>query len=230
MISAQLPLGIGLRDDASFDNFFPGANAEAVSAVQCSARGEGEKIIYLWGGLGAGKTHLLQAACHRAGAHGQAAAYVPLAQAGEFSPSMLEGLERLALVCIDDIQAIAAQPAWETALFHFYNRLRDSGAHCVIAASAAPGSLGLSLPDLVSRLAWCLVLHLAPLDDEELLAALQLRARNRGLEMPEDVAQFLLRRHNRDMPVLFALLERLDHASLAARRRLTIPFVKGVVG
>lgn len=118
MKNAQLPLGIGLRDDASFDNFFPGANAEAVSAVQRSARsGEGEQIIYLWGGQGVGKTHLLQAACHQASAHGQAAAYVPLAQANEFSPLMLEGLERLALVCIDDIQAIAAQPAWETALF-----------------------------------------------------------------------------------------------------------------
>ncbi|MDX1252864.1 MAG: DnaA regulatory inactivator Hda [Gammaproteobacteria bacterium] len=230
-MSIQLPLGIGLRDDASFDNFISGANAEAVSAVQRNARsGGGEPIIYLWGGDGVGKTHLLQAACHQASAQGEAAAYIPLAQAGELSPAMLEGLEQLALVCIDDIQAIAAQPAWEAALFHLYNRLRDSGTRCIIAGNAAPAGLALRLPDLVSRLAWGLVLHLATLDDEGLLAALQLRARNRGLDMPEEVAQFLLRRHSRDMPLLFALLDRLDHASLTAQRRLTIPFVKGVVG
>lgn len=176
------------------------------------------------------KTHLLQAACHLAGAQGQTVAYVPLAQAGEFPPAMLEGLEQLALVCIDDIQSIAAQPAWETALFHLYNRLRDKGARCMIAGNAAPGNLALKLPDLASRLAWGLVLRLTALDDEGLLAALRLRARNRGLDMPEDVAQFLLRRHSRDMPALFALLERLDHASLAAQRRLTIPFVRSVAG
>ncbi len=228
-MTAQLPLGIGVRDDAAFANYFPGANSEAVSAVQRSACAEGEQMIYLWGAPGVGKTHLLQAACHQANARGEAVAYVPLAQADEFSPGLLEGFEQLALVCIDDIQAIAGQAAWETALFHLYNRMRDSGTHCMIAGSAAPSGVGVALPDLASRLAWGLVLHLDTLDDESVLAALQLRARQRGLELPDEVAQFLLRRERRDMPALFALLERLDHASLAAQRKLTIPFIKGII-
>lgn len=228
-VTAQLPLGIGLRDDASFANYFSGANREAVSAVRHSACSEGEQMIYLWGAPGVGKSHLLQAACHEANARGEAVAYVPLAQADEFSPRLLEGFEQLALVCIDDIQAIAGIAAWETALFHLYNRMRDSGSHCMIAGSAAPGGLGVMLPDLASRLAWGLVLHLDTLNDEGVLAALQLRAHQRGFELPADVAQFLLRRERRDMLALFALLERLDHASLAAQRKLTIPFIKGII-
>jgi DnaA family protein len=55
---------------------------------------------------------------------------------------------------------------------------------------------------------------------------LQLRARQRGFELPDDVAHYLLRRAPRDPASLFALLDRLDYASLAAQRKLTIPFVR----
>lgn len=234
LASAQLPLSIGLRDDCRFDNYFvsdhAGGNREAVAALQRHAAIGSDAITYLWGGAGTGKTHLLQAACHQAalidGGRGVAVAYLPLRQAGQFDPAILEGMEQLALICIDDIQAIAAHPLWEAALFHFYNRIRASGASCVIAGNSGPHGLGLHLPDLVSRLCWGQVLHLDALDDEAVIAALQLRAHHRGLDLPEEVARFLWRRHPRDMASLFALLERLDRDSLAAQRRLTIPFVK----
>ncbi|HKJ77017.1 MAG TPA: DnaA/Hda family protein, partial [Gammaproteobacteria bacterium] len=82
------------------------------------------------------------------------------------------------------------------------------------------------LPDLVSRLGWGLIFHVRPLSDEQMIDALQLRARQRGLDLPADVARYLLRHYRRDMTSLASLLERLDHASLVAQRRLTIPFVK----
>jgi DnaA family protein len=68
------------------------------------------------------------------------------------------------------------------------------------------------------------------LNDAEKAQALRLRARARGMEMPEAVASHLLQRHARDMAALFVLLERLDRASLAAQRRLTVPFVREVAG
>lgn len=227
-VNTQLPLSIGLRDDSVFDNYFSGANREAVAAVRRNAAGQGDAIMYLWGSAGTGKTHLLQAACHQASLRGVAAAYLPLLQADQLAPALLEGLEHLALICIDDIQAVAAQPLWETALFHLYNRARLSGAHCIIVGNSGPHGLGLHMPDLVSRLCWGQVLHLHALDDDAIIAALRLRARHRGLDLPDDVARFLWRRHPRDMPSLFALLERLDRDSLAAQRRLTIPFVKEI--
>jgi DnaA family protein len=84
----------------------------------------------------------------------------------------------------------------------------------------------LGLPDLVSRLGWGPVFQLSALTDIEKRGALQLRAHRRGLEMGDEVADYLLKRCPRDMDSLFNLLNRLDHASLAAQRRLTIPFVR----
>lgn len=230
----QLPLSITLRDDCRFDNYFIADNREAVAALQRQVADPLDDAItyvtYLWGEVGTGKTHLLQAACHQAalvgGGRGAAVAYLPLMQADQLDPAMLEGLEHLALICIDDIQAIAGVPQWETALFHLYNRICASGAQCIIAGNRGPHGLGLTMPDVVSRLCWGQVLHLKALDDEAVIAALQLRAHHRGLDLPEEVARFLWRHYPRDMASLFALLERLDQDSLAAHRKLTVPFVK----
>jgi DnaA-homolog protein len=225
--TAQLPLGLGLPDWATFAGFHPGPNAEALHAVRECAAGTGEPFVYVWGGAGRGKTHLLQAACRGAGERGLAAAAVALGEAGRaFPPEALEGLEQLALVCLDDLQAVAGRSGWELALFDLFNRVRESGARLIVAACGRPGEIGLSLPDLHSRLGWGLALPLHTLDDADLLAALQRRAAARGLELPDDVAGYLLRRCPRDLAALGTLLERLDRASLAAQRRLTVPFVK----
>lgn len=221
----QLPLGVGLRDDATFANFLAGPNAAAVAVLESGA----EQAVYLWGGWGSGRTHLLQAACHAAAAAGGAPAYLPLSEAEDLSPTMLEGLEAAPLVCLDDVQAVAGRPDWERGLFALYNQVREAGGRLVAAAEAAPGALGLSLPDLASRFAWGPVYHLEPLSDEQKREALRRRAARRGMELGEDVANYLLRRCPRDLHSLFGLLERLDHASLAAQRRLTIPFVREVL-
>jgi DnaA family protein len=70
---------------------------------------------------------------------------------------------------------------------------------------------------------------LKPMAEADIIAALTCRARGRGLQLPEETAQFLLRRFPRDLPTLFALFETLDFASLVEQRRLTIPFVKSVL-
>ena len=228
-MSAQLPLSIRFRDGTSFAEYVPGRNAEPVQCLQGAPASPGQSV-YLWGAAGTGKTHLLQAACRLAAGRGEAAVYVPLRRRDELAPAMLEGLEALALVCVDDVDAVAGDAAWEAALFHLYNRVRDGGGRVVLAGAAAPRALGLGLPDLATRLAWGLVFQLQPLADEEKAEALRLRARARGMDMPEAVARYLLQRHARDMDALFALLERLDRASLAAQRRLTLPFVREVAG
>jgi len=173
-----------------------------------------------------GRARHRQTACQKVSAAGATPAYLPLGQADEVSPEVLAGLEHLALVCIDDIQAIAARPEWEAALFHLYNRIRETATPLIMSGNAAPRAVDLKLADLSSRLSWGLVLQLHALNDEEKIAALTLRAKGRGIELPDDVARFLLRRCPRDMPGLFELLQRLDLASLAAQRRLTIPFVR----
>jgi DnaA family protein len=65
-----------------------------------------------------------------------------------------------------------------------------------------------------------------PLSDAQKLEAVRLRAQHRGLEMPEDVARYILSRYPRDLRSLFDLLDRIDEASLAEQRRVTIPFLR----
>lgn len=225
----QLPLGVRLRAGATFANYYPGSNQEAIALLQHVLSSGEESCVYLWGVAGTGKTHLLQATCHLADAHSSAVAYLPLGDAAQFSPALLEDLEQLPLIAIDDVDRIAGNLEWETALFHLYNRVREEGGRLVMAARGNPTSLAFGLADLRSRLGWGLVLQLHELSDDDKAYALRLQARQRGMEMPSEVAAFLLRRCRRDMAALFSLLNELDHATLAAQRKLTVPFVKTVL-
>jgi DnaA family protein len=230
IVMNQLTLGISLRDDATFDNFFPGRNDALIPYLQLFASRAPERMLYLWGESGSGLSHLLQACCHQHSSLGNSCLYLPLAQAKELTPEVLNGLEDLTLLVIDDIDAIAGQHAWEEALFHLYNRILVQQTTSVIfAAHRAPKQLPVVLPDLQSRLSSLLALYIQPLEDAEKLAALQMRAQGRGLVLSKQVGQFLLRRCARQMSVLFIILERLDQASMAAQRKLTIPFVKSVL-
>jgi DnaA family protein len=233
MTPIQLPLGVRLRDDATFKNYYPGSNAAALGYVErlCQAdAGWTESLIYLWGSAGVGRSHLLQAACLQLEQIDQQAVYLPLLEMVEHGPALLEGLEDCALVCLDDLEAVAGQDAWEVALFHLFNRLRDNGHRLLLSANAAPRELPLQLADLQSRLSQALVFQMRELAEDDKLHALQLRASRRGLQLPDEVAAFILNRGSRSMSGLFELLERLDQASLQAQRKLTIPFLKETLG
>lgn len=229
-ISPQLPLGLSLRDEATFENFIPGANIEIRDLLKQAASGNKRyDVIYLCGNRGLGSSHLLQACCHHAYANGQSSVYLPLRQSESLDPQMLQGLEALSLVCIDDIQAIAGQLVWEEALFHLYNRAMERGCQLIVAANALPKQIGLQLPDLVSRLAWGVVYQLHALADADKLAVLTMRASRRGMSLSDEVGKYLLTHCPRHMGTLMAVLDALDKATLAAQRRLTIPFVKEVL-
>jgi DnaA family protein len=228
-MNEQLPLGLRLRASARFSGFVPGAHGELYRQLQRVAAGHAPGPLYCWGAEGTGKTHLLQACCYHADSTGSRAAYLSLRDFRSLSPGVLDGWDSYCLVCIDDIDAVTRQTAWEESLFHLYNRLLERGNRLVVSATAPPAQLGLRLPDLASRLASGLVYQLHPLNDDQSLRAMRLRARQRGFELPEETGRYLLRRLPRDLPALMALLERLDTASLAAQRRLTVPFVKSVL-
>lgn len=235
MVTEQIPLRFAWQDGLSFENFFSNeslkSNAEAIHHLQKMVVGEtsAEQFLFLWGFSNAGKSHLLQAACQQASDSGLSVAYLPLIDIGNLDPEMFSGLEQMSLVCIDDVQALAGNDLCEEALFHLYNRMREAGNKMIVAGDVAPNALPIKLADLQSRLSWGPVFHLQELNDENKIAALQLRANIRGFELTEEVGQFLIRRSARDMSSLFALLDKLDEASLAQHRKLTIPFVRGLV-
>lgn len=226
MPAQQIPLQLRFNPEHSFASYVAGPNAPLLAALRDCAQGQGEPLIYLWGEAGLGKSHLLNACCQAAHGEGLRSAYLPLQELHRYGPDALDELECLDLLCLDDVQAIAGDGLWETALFYAFNRLRDAGKRLVIAADTAPAQLPIALPDLHSRLAWGLVLRLQPLADQDKLAALTQRARHLGMTITPAVGQYLLAHCPRDLPALWRLLDALDHATLAAQRKLTIPFLK----
>jgi DnaA-homolog protein len=221
----QLPLGIGIRPSVDFASFINGRNGEAVSRLRTPL----DPFIYLWGESGSGKSHLLQAACGQAHGEGRQPAYLPLKAEREIDPAMLEGLEGFALVCLDDLERVAGRTEWERAIFNLFNMLRDSGAQLAVTADRPPAQLPLGLPDLASRLTWGPCYHLLPLNDDGRLELLLASAERRGMSMSVETASFLLQRTPRDIHFLSLLMDRLDSASLAAQRKLTIPFVREIL-
>ncbi len=229
-MGAQLPLGLELPEHARFENFYAGPNAGAVAAALACASGREPSLLFLWGTPGTGRSHLLQAACHHAAIRDHTVAYVPLGESAGLSVDMVKGMEETDLVCIDDIDFVAGQSSWERALFGLVNGVLEHGAKLVVSAAAPPSECGLQLADLVSRLSLSAVFRLVALDDEQKLSVLRAHASAKGLELSDDAGRYLLRHYRRDLPALFALLERLDRESLAAKRRLTVPFVREVLG
>ena len=228
MIS-QIPLSLALPGGATFENFVPGPNAEAFERVVEVACGRANRVTLIWGRLGTGKSHLLQAACRRAHEAGDNTAYLPMATHHDLSPSLLEGLESLPLVCVDDVECVAGTRGWEQALFDLYNRTEQTGTRLLIGATCRVADMGIELADLRSRLASGLALQLRDLSDEQRHEVLRGRARERGFEIPGEVVEFLLRRYPRDMHALIGLLEQLDRSTLQEQRRVTIPFIKAVL-
>jgi DnaA family protein len=192
----QLPLRISQPAEPAFDNFVPGANAEALARVRELASGTlGERIVYLWGVPASGRSHLLSAAA-RANA---------------------------SLVIADDVERL--EPAAQQALFNAINEARDGGAAVLAAGDKPPAQLALRA-DLSTRLAWGLVYQLTPLCDEDKARHLKTVAAERGLQLSDDIVGYLLTRLPRDMASLQAVVEVLDRYSLMRKRALTLPLVR----
>lgn len=226
-LGPQLPLALRYPPDQRFETWL-GAPA-ALAQLQALAVGERRDVLYLQGGNGSGKTHLLLAACAAAEAGGRQANYLSLARVRGHARDALQGIELAALVALDDLDALAGEREDEIALFDLHNRVRDAGVGLAYAARNVPAALPLVLPDLRSRLAQCTLIALRTLDDDGRAAVLRQRAASRGLLFDEAALDWLLKRCSRDLSDLSALFEQLDRASLAAQRRLTVPFLRQVL-
>ena len=225
-LATQIPLGLNPQDVYQFDNFYF-KQPELKQALLELEQASGIDFLYLWGNKGSGKSHLLLAATAH---HSKRALYLPLAELVKTaSPEILQSVEQLDLLCIDELDAIAGRIEWQEALFHCFNRLQHSGCKLLVAADHAPLTIEFTLADLRSRMATALVYQLESLDDEGKQQALIIQAKIRGLDLPDDVALYLLRNHSRDIKILMTVLHRLDKASMVSKRRLTIPFVRQVL-
>lgn len=226
----QFTLAVTLPDDETLQSFYGAKDSPAVQFIEQFLRPEQPQLpLYLFGASGSGKSHLLYAACVQAQELGLTSQLLALDDFRQYSPRLFDGLEQLDLVCLDNIQAIAGDSHWQVALFDLYNRMVEQGKRLLIVADEAPQQLGITLPDLVSRLQACTIFQLRLLSDDDKQKLLQQKARLRGIDLPDEVARFLLNRQQREIRALVAILDKLDKASIVHQRKLTIPFVKDVL-
>lgn len=222
----QLPLPFNKFDRFDFSQYRPGVNNQIVEHLVQLVSGQEHQLLFIWGEKSTGKSHLLQAACTQASSLNRNVAYIPLIQHSTLSPTLLEGLDQLDVICIDDLQEIAGDTEWELAVFNLFNLMYDSNKPMVFAANVSPKGISVKLADLKSRLAWGVTYHLKPLNEDERFQVLRQRAELRGLILSDEITTYLSRRVPRDMQTLFAFLDKLDEASLVAKKKLTIPFIR----
>ncbi len=226
---AQLPLALRYPPDQRLDTYV-GAPDGALAQLCALASQAGSDWLYLAGPSGVGKTHLLLAACAATESAGRRAAYLPLMAAAGRLREALDALEGHDLIALDGVESIAGERSDEVAMFDAHNRARVAGKTVLYAARENPDALQLTLPDLRSRLAQCARIALSPLDEAGRCEVLRQRAQRRGLVLEDAALDWLLKRVDRDLAGLTALLDRLDRASLAAQRRITVPFLRQILG
>jgi DnaA-homolog protein len=226
-MAEQLPIKFEFRANQTFDDFYPGSNQEIIAQLRKATAGE--PLIFLWGDHGHGKSHLLQACCQDAFKLGLRVFYLDLSNPISIEPELLTGLEGFELVCLDNMDAVIGLQDWELSLFNFFNQHRDRNHRLIVSATSSPNALAFTLADLKTRMNWGLSLKIQALDDNEKIAALTHKAQQMGFGMAPQTARFLLTRYDRDLPALWLMLDKLDTASLAAQRKLTIPFLKQIL-
>jgi DnaA-homolog protein len=229
-MTRQFPLDLRWPPHQRLDAFWPGVNAGALRAVTRCATGEDTRWLYLDGAHATGKTHLLIGACRATLDSGAGARYLSLAELPEPRAQVIAQCDAAGLLAIDDVQAVAGDADAERALFDLYNRAAAAQARLLFAATAAPAELGIALPDLVSRLSACTRLALRPQDDADRRAMLRMLAGRLGLRLDDEVLDWWFARQPRDPASLVALLRHVDRAALAAQRRVTIPFLRELLG
>jgi DnaA-homolog protein len=227
-MAEQLPVKFEFRANQTFDDFYPGSNQEIIDQLRRTVAGTGEQLIYLWGDKGYGKSHLLLACCQEAFNQGISVFYLDLSDSASTDPQLFAGLEGFEIVCLDNIDALTGREDWELALFNFFNQHRDHNHRLILSTSCAPNALPFILPDLQTRINWGLSLKIQALNDSDKIAALTFKAQQMGLVIAPQVARFLLTHHDRNLSSLWLMLDKLDWASLAAQRKLTIPFLKQI--
>ncbi|MCP4991988.1 MAG: DnaA regulatory inactivator Hda [Colwellia sp.] len=228
---AQLTLMVQLPDDETFDSFKSDLNQSIVSQLQTyiEQKQKTPHSFYLFGLSSVGKSHLLHASSSYAAQLGKSSVCLSCAELKQLPVEVLDGLEQIDLICLDDIHLIAGDKHWEQAIFDLYNRVHEHNNYLLISGDESAQQLGISLPDLVSRLSWGLTEQIKLLDDDEKIVALQYRATQRGLFLSDEVVKFLLNRLSRDMGSLIESLDVLDKASIQEQRKITIPFIKEVL-
>ena len=223
----QLTFPWNKENKSSFDSFYTTKlNKQLLYLLKDEALKE-DLLIY--GAKDSGKTYLLQALCNQFNNQGKSSFFLPMRQAIELSVDILDSLENIELVCIDGIESLVGNKAWEIGLFNLINRSFNSNNRLIFTSAKNIDGMNFELKDLDSRLRKIQSHELHSLADDDILYALKHIANLRCIELGSKEAQYLLTYADRNISDLVKILESLDQLSMEMKRKITIPLIKEVI-
>lgn len=221
----QIPLPVSISEYMTFETFYLSSNKVVIDSI----KDDKNKLIWIAGLKGTGKTHILQATVNYMDDGDNRLLYLPMVESKDFTPDILDNLNQFDLVAIDDIENVIGDFSWEEQLLILYEELIHTKCRILISSSDTPQGLRFKLPDLASRFSLGLVDRLKPMNEEQIIKAISLHATVRGFNLPAEVAKYLISRVPRDVSVLVDIIKLLDYESLSKQRKLTVPFIKTVL-
>lgn len=202
----QLLLDLIEPEAPTLDNFVAGDNAELLGVLRRFQAGTAGQFLYLWGGAGVGKTHLLRA--------------LTPCQRWRVSPFD----EATALYTVDNVARLDDEDLEK--LFNLMNCVRaHPGTRICVAGAVAPQQLGIR-EDVVTRLTWGLVYRVQPLAGDAAQAEFIRLAQNRGLELAPEAIHWIGTWAPRDMAALKRYLDAVDRFAMRTKRRVTVPLLQ----
>lgn len=205
----------GLDPQCTFDTFVV---SEANELAHRMLKTSTDNPVYLFGGCGTGKTHLLMAAAHALRAQGLNVVY---ARAETFTEHVVSAIRsgQMSLfrqtyrnsdvLILDDVHVFSRKGATQEELFHTFNTLHVEGRQIILSANCSPAELQHIEPRLVSRFEWGIVIPVEPLSKEKTLEMLQIKTRTMGYELHPKVMQFLVETFSSSTKALCKALDAL---------------------
>ncbi|WP_204113851.1 chromosomal replication initiator DnaA [Shimia biformata] len=219
-MAEQITMPLPVREALGRDDFFVSpSNAVALGLVETWPNWSGGKLL-LCGPEGAGKTHLAHVWAATSGARIVAADTL----SGADIPALATGP-----VAVEDVNAIAADPDAQNALFHLHNLVLANGHSLLLTGTGDPKYWGLTLPDLASRMMGTTVAALEYPDDTLLKAVMMKLFADRQIMPPPDMLDYLLKHMDRTFSAAQDMVARLDDLSLAEKRPVNRALARRVI-
>jgi len=236
--------GVKLHPDYSFDSFVVGpcnrlAHASCVAVSQ--APGKTYNPLFLYGNVGLGKTHLLHAVCHEAISK-SADTSIQFLSCEEFVNRFIGAIEKgtlsefqnqfrtVNILIIDDVQFLREREQSQEEFFHTFNALYNNHRQIILTADCAPGELPSLEERLVSRFKWGLVARLDSPSYETRIAIVKKKAHLRGLEISEDIAQYIANKVQANIRELEGALTIIYATARAAGQQISLNLAKRALG
>jgi chromosomal replication initiator protein len=239
----RVPSDLLFNPKNTFETFVVGGNnnfAHAAAQAVAQAPGKSYNPLFLYGGVGLGKTHLLHAIGHHVLGH-KKNARVAYVSSEKFTNEYIDGIQnnqiakfrkkyrQTDVLLIDDIQFLAGKERIQEEFFHTFNALHEAHKQIVLTCDRPASEIQNLEHRLVSRFEWGLVTDLQPPDVETRMAILKKKALSMGVELPEEILNFLANRIRANIRRLEGALIRVASYASLTGKRLTIEVVEGLL-